>query len=313
VLAPGARTTVEDLGRSGVARFGVPPGGAFDPGALLALNRLLGNADDAAGLEITLSGPELWNTGDEPIALAVAGAALRTPEDGFGTTRRTSTLLLPGNTIVIGPQVDAARAWVGFSGGIDVPVVLGSRSTCTAGGFGGIGGRPLRREDQLRIGASAQSFAEGVGDRTPSEQTARWESGCAQLRILPGPQAHLWPGDPRTDLENTLWTVAPDSDRVGVRLRASDPTFAARLAMSRGIAPEGTVFGAIQITPDGGAIVLGPDRPVTGGYPMPAIVVSADLGVLARLRPGERLRMRRSTRVDAARARSLSPVATSRS
>ena len=83
--------------------------------------------------------------------------------------------------------------------------------------------------------------------------------------------------------------------------------------MSRGIAPEGTVFGAIQITPDGGAIVLGPDRPVTGGYPMPAIVVRADLGVLARLRPGERLRMRRSTRVDAARARSLSPLATSRS
>ena len=174
-------------------------------------------------------------------------------------------------------------------------------------------GPALRREDQLRIGASAQSFAEGVGDRTPSEQTARWESGCAQLRILPGPQAHLWPGDPRTDLENTLWTVVPDSDRVGVRLRPSDPTFAARLAMSRGIAPEGTVFGAIQITPDGGAIVLGPDRPVTGGYPMPAIVVRADLGVLARLRPGERLRMRRSTRVDAARARSLSPLATSRS
>jgi len=282
----GTRTTVEDLGRRDVARFGVPQGGAFDPIALVEANRAVGNPDGAAGLEVTLDGPTLRNAGDEALELAAVGALLHALGGGaVAITARTT--IHPGEGARVASPMPGSRAWLAIAGGIDVPLVLGSRSTCLPGGFGGYRGRPLACGDVLPIGPA--SHRSGTSSSPPAPAPA--PAGPALLRLLPGPDGERWPSDPIPILASTLWEVAPDSDRTGVRLRPLDPTVVdLRLARPAGIPPEGTVLGALQLPPDGSAILLGPDRPVTGGYAMAAVLARADLGVLARLRPGDRVR-----------------------
>jgi UPF0271 protein len=282
----GTRTTVEDLGRRNVARFGVPPGGAFDPLAMVTANRAVGNPDGAAGLEATLDGPTLRNDGDEPLDLAVVGALLLGP-GGADVEASALATIHPGEVARVASPLPGSRAWLAVAGGIDVPLVLGSRSTCLAGGFGGYRGRALAAGDILPIGPASP----GSGSCSSPPGPTRAPAGPALLRLLPGPDPGRWPSDPIPVLESTLWEVERDSDRTGVRLRPLDPTVVGlRLDRPAGIPPEGTVLGALQVLPEGSAILLGPDRPVTGGYAMAAVLARADLGMLARLRPGDRVR-----------------------
>jgi len=290
VVVSGPRTTVEDLGRRRVARWGVPAGGAFDPLALIAANRLVGNDDDAAGLEITLGGPTLENVGDETLAIAVVGAdcsarlvhgAASAPVPGGAVVA-----CAPGDTLRLAFARDGARAWLAVAGGIDVPAFAGSRSTSLVAGFGGLAGRALARGDRLPIGAArGPSSADVWHEPTPA-------AACMPhvLRVLPGPQHDRFPQGVLSALCASAWTVQNDSDRTGLRLTLVDAEPPAALRGVPGIAPEGTTLGALQVPPDGRPIVLGPDRPVTGGYAKPALVIAADVGRLALLRPGDVVR-----------------------
>jgi biotin-dependent carboxylase-like uncharacterized protein len=294
VVSPGPRTTVEDLGRRMVARFGIPPGGAFDPLSLVAANRLVGNDDGAAGLEATLAGPTLRNAGDEPLALAVVGADCdahvergggRPDADGEPVSPGRVVTLAPGDRLRLGFARDAARAWIAVAGGVEVPAVLGSRATCVSAGFGGFRGRPLARDDRLQLGVP-RTAASDLGWREP---LVEHEPAPFALRFVRGPQWELFGEAGIAALRASAWRVQRDSDRTGIRLAAAEAgdAGASALAGVPGIAPEGTTLGAVQVPADGCPIVLGPDRPVTGGYAKPAVVVAADVGRLARLRPGD--------------------------
>jgi biotin-dependent carboxylase-like uncharacterized protein len=287
VTSPGPRTTVEDLGRRMVARHGVPAGGAFDALSLVAANRLVGNHDDDAGLEATLGGPTLVNDGDGEVHVALVGAdcgaSVVAASRARPAERGRALRLAPGDTLRLGFARDAARVWIAVSGGIDVPAVLASRSTCLAAAFGGLDGRALRACDVLTLGAPR---------RAPLATT--WLEAAAPtpviLRVVAGPQADRFPRGALDVLLATRWTVRNESDRTGVRLAPAEDADLDRLRGVAGIPPEGTTLGAVQVPPDGCPILLGPDRPVTGGYAKPAILVAADVGKLARLRPGDGVR-----------------------
>ena len=289
VKQPGPRTTVEDLGRIGVARYGVPPGGAFDGLALRAANRLVGNADGAAGLELTLLGPILENVGDEEVQVALVGTSLDATV-AHGKERRLEPAgrafrLRPSEVLRLAMPLRSARGWLAFGGGVAVPEVLGGRGTYAPGRFGGFEGRFLAAGDELPLGESR-----GV----PSNGT--WTDPAADdpgvLGLLPGPQVSSFGPGVLERLAEVRWTVGPASDRTGVRLSCPDRAEAPALSPPAGIAPEGTTLGAIQIPPDGHPILLGPDRPITGGYGKPALVARVHLGRLAALKPGDTVRFR---------------------
>jgi biotin-dependent carboxylase-like uncharacterized protein len=295
VLSPGPRTTIEDLGRRGVARWGLPAGGAFDACALIAANRLLGNRDDDAGLELTLAGPSLRNAGDEPLAIALSGAdgdaRLVHGAASAPVPVGVAVTLAPADVLRVGRFRDGAREWLAIAGGIAVPRVAGSRSTALGARLGGLEGRVLGRGDALPVGVPQRPVPPSAA--TPWLER-RPPAACMPLllRVLPGPQAEQFGDSGLRALTSTVWRVQSDSDRTGVRLApaADDAPDAAPCAVP-GIPPEGTTLGAIQVPPDGRPIVLGPDRPVTGGYAKPLLVAAVDLGRLAQLRPGDTLRL----------------------
>lgn len=275
VVAPGAFTTIQDLGRNGWASAGVPPSGAMDPFALRAANRLLGNDDNTAGLEITMRGPTLRFDADALIALA--GASVDADLDGIPVPTLETTRIARGSTLKLQQCTTGVRAYLAIRDGIDVPPVLGSRSTLVSANLGGVEGRALQAGDGLRIGG-------GSADGPMRGMQIREHSGI--VRVLPGPQLDAFTKRGRTQFFKQPFRVSPRSDRVGVRFDG-DPI---ELATTADIDPEGVVTGAIQIPGDGLPIVLGPDRPVTGGYAKIATVIAADLGVIAQARPGDSLR-----------------------
>ena len=287
----GACTTVEDLGRQGVAHLGVPAGGAFDPIALAAANLLVGNPAGAAGLELTLGGPELENACGEELRVAMVGADFGAAVmlDGHATAlARDRAVTLPRGAILrAGYAARGARAWLAVGGGIVVPPVLDSRSTNLAAGFGGLGGRALRAGDLLPIGDSSDTAT--LGSWTDADREGI-EASPVMLRLLPGPELARCAPHTIARLADTPWTVAADSNRTGIRLRPASPGSSPGLEGAAGIPPAGTTLGAVQLPPDGLPIILGPDRPTTGGYAKPALVIAADLGRLALLRPGDAVR-----------------------
>jgi biotin-dependent carboxylase-like uncharacterized protein len=295
VIDAGPRTTVEDLGRRGVARWGLPAGGAFDALALIAANRLVGNTDDDAGLEITLGGPTLRNTGDEPLALALTGADLdaRLVHGAASRTVPTGVALVcaPGDVVRTGIARTGARAWLAIAGGIAVPRIAGSRATALGATLGGLDGRALRRGDALTIGVPRRPVPAAPPRGAWREPAPPAACMPIVLRVLPGPQLAAFDGDALGALTTTVWRVLNASDRTGVRLAPVDGAPPAALCGIAGIDPEGTTMGAIQVPPDGRPIVLGPDRPVTGGYAKPALIAAADIGRVALLRPGDTLRL----------------------
>lgn len=296
VLRPGALTLVQDLGRPGFGASGVPRGGAFDPWAARAANRLVGNPDGAAVLEITLAGPTLELDGVAAVAW-VGDSFELTLESGSGPQSRPvaaprgETFLLSGRSRVAigratsrgsgGGGAGGARGWLAVAGGIDVPLVLGSRSTDLAGGFGGFEGRALAAGDRLTsFPAGPQNLnlrrvAPSGDDRPP-----------IRLRIVPGPDERLLAAGGPAALGLREFVVSPLSDRRGIRLAGAELA----LAPHPPLRSQGTLPGAVQIPPSGLPIVLGVDAPVTGGYPWVAQVIEADLGYLAHLAPGARVR-----------------------
>lgn len=267
VVDGGPLTTVQDpIGRRAWRHLGVPVGGAADAWSARLANRLAGNPDGAALLEMTLAGATLRFTAPATIALT---GGLEGALDGLAVPRDTARLLRAGAVLRVesGP---GARGYLAVRGGIDVPLVLGSRSTELRTGFGGYAGRPLRAGDRLPIGRAAGA---------PMRWTGHDPAGGGPIRLTPGPHAE----GPLAALEAGTFTVSPQADRTGVRLEEPLPAGGETSSM-------GLPLGAVQVPPDGRPIVMLVDRPVTGGYLVPAVVARADVGRVAQLRPGDRIR-----------------------
>ena len=277
VLAPGPLTTVQDAGRAGWASVGVPRSGAADrPSADLA-NRLVGNRPGAAVLEVTAGG--LRVRAERTLFVCVTGAPAPVVVDGRPAPFAAPTTLPAGAVLGLGIPRTGLRSYVAVRGGIDVPPVLGSRSTDTLSGLGPV---PLTAGARLPVGAEAgeEPLVDVAPVGAPPDRPV--------LRVLPGPRRDWLADDAWAALVGAPWHVSPDSDRVGLRL--SGPALGR--ARREELPSEGLVPGALQVPPDGAPVLFLADHPVTGGYPVLAVVVTADLGVAAQLRPGDVVRFR---------------------
>jgi KipI family sensor histidine kinase inhibitor len=286
VLEPGSLTLVQDRGRPGLAAIGVGTSGAFDRGAHRLANRLVGNDDDAATLEVLLGGAAFalplgsWvavTGADGPITLddapVVPAHAVRAERDGA--------------ILRVGPATRGLRFAVAVRGGIASAPLLGSRSRDT---LAGIGPLPLRAGDTVEIGAAIERPVPAV-DHIPMDAAPHT---LAELSVRPGPRHGWFTADAWSDLLQEEWTVSARADRTGVRLEGRRLVRRTEFA-GRELASEGMTAGAIQVSPDGVPTILGPDHPVTGGYPVIAVVTDDTLDRLAQLRPGQRLRLRLAT------------------
>ena len=281
-VAPGLLSSVQDLGRPGRGDLGVPPGGAADAHALRLGNLLLGNDEGAAAIEATLSGPTLVF---EAAALVVlAGAPFGATLDGRPVEAWRSFEVPAGGRLVMGRAATGARAYLCVRGGIAAPLVLGSRSTDVATGFGGPSGRPLATGDRLGAGEAVVPPRGRVVDAA----AARWSGPRRLLRLTPGPQEEWFEKEALEALFSRPFRVSASSSRTGVRLEGE-----ALRAPSRSLVTEGVAAGAVQVPPAGLPIVLLVEHPSTGGYPKIGNVISADLSALAQLRPGEEVRFAR--------------------
>ena len=277
VLDPGPLSTVQDRGRPGWASIGVTASGAADRSAADLANRLVGNDPAAAVIEVTAGG--LRVRAERTVLVAVTGAPVPVVAGGRAAPFNAPLTLPAGAVLVLGRPALGLRSYLAVRGGVDVPPVLGSRSTDT---LSGLGPPPLRPGDRLPVGALAaeEPVVDVAAVRPPSTRPV--------LHVLPGPRRD-WLGPAAwTALTESEWTVTAQSDRVGLRL-AGPPLPRAR---EEELPSEGLVPGAVQVPPDGAPVLFLTDHPVTGGYPVLAVVAAADLPAAAQLRPGDVVRFR---------------------
>lgn len=277
VLQPGLCDLVMDRGRAGQGALGVPAGGAADPQAFAAANRLVGNDADAAGLEIVQRGPILRFPRGAVAALTGACFAARR-SSGAPVAWNETLLLAAGETLHLDHARPGCRCWLAVGGGIVVAPLLGSRSTFLPGMFGGHTGRALQAGDCLTLGMAARAVRLRRG-RPPLRDAT------APLRVVAGPQAGQFDDAGLAAFFGSTYRVDTASDRRGMRLIGPPASHARAELPSQGVLP-----GAVQVPPDGQPIILGWDGPVTGGYPVIATVIGADGSRLAQLRPGDAVR-----------------------
>jgi KipI family sensor histidine kinase inhibitor len=284
VVRPGPLATVQDLGRHGLGAVGVPPSGAADTASLIAANRLAGNPDDTAGIELTLGRAVFRCSGQARLAVTGAPATLTITSgaDPAGTTPPTRTVepdaafeLAGGSLLNVGAPATGLRTYVAVTGGIDVPAVLGSRS---ADLLSGLGGGPLRPGDLLPVG---QVRSTGGAAATSARIPAR--GAVVGLRVIAGPRHDWFDRAALATLCGSVYQVTAASNRTGLRL---DGPALARSTDAE-LPSEGTVTGALQVPHDGRPILLLADHPTVGGYPVIAVVASADISLAAQLRPGD--------------------------
>ena len=294
VIDGGLLTTVQDGGRRGHRRLGVPWCGALDPDAARAANRALGNQEGTALLECTATGPTLRFLATTRFAAAGAdlGAVLERADLGpWPVPNGRAVVARTGNVLSMRDRRAGLRAYVAFAGGVTVPDVLGSRATDLVAGFGGYDGRALKAGDHLSLGRAT------AAPEVPDVALAAPPSHPVVVRVVAGPQEDMFTDEARAHLESGTYEVGLLSDRIGCRLIG--PALAHRAAGE--ILSDGMVPGCIQVPPSGQPIVMLGDGPTTGGYPKIATVVSADLGRLGQLVAGDRIRFRVVTIEDAQR------------
>ncbi|MET4075830.1 biotin-dependent carboxyltransferase family protein [Hymenobacter sp. UYCo722] len=296
ILRPGLLTTVQDLGRFGYQQNGIIVSGAMDALALRVGNLLVGNEENAAGLEITLLGPKIRFETDQLVALT--GAHLSPTLNGQPVGRHRPVWVAAGAELAFGPAVAGCRAYLAVAGGVAVPPVLGSRSTYLRAGFGGHEGRALRAGDVLPVGQPS-----GVGVKLV-QQLARSGAAWAAASFTPGPalcplprhrpvlRAVRGPEYAQFSVESqrAFWdepfTITPAADRMGYRLQGPKLE---RLDETE-LLSSAVTFGTVQVPAGGQPIVLLADHQTTGGYPRLAQVISVDWPALAQAAPGQPLR-----------------------
>lgn len=295
VLQPGMFSVVQDLGRLGHQHHGVPVTGAMDEWSHRVANMLVGNADDAAVLECTLTGPAVQFTRDT--LLAVCGAQVRITAGDRPVPMGCAVLLRRGVTLAFGERSSGARMYLAVRGGFATTPVLGSRSTYLPGNFGGHEGRALRKNDRVPLAASDPDAPTLVLERIlvqsglPFVAAARIgtelpDGSPEGVRFIPGPQWSAFSAEARERFVSQPFAISSRSNRMGYRLEGPGLQLTKPLEMIS----EATSFGTVQVPPDGQPIVLMADRQSAGGYPKIAYVASADLPRLAQALPGASIR-----------------------
>jgi antagonist of KipI len=290
VIKPGMLTTVQDAGRWGFQSQGVPVAGPMDPVSHRLANALVGNAGDAATLEVTLLGPEL-EFEDERL-VAVAGAEFALALDGRPAPSNAPFIVAAGSRLRFGARGRGARAYLAVSGGIAVPPTLGSRATHLVSSMGGVNGRALIAGDRLPLGDPARVHGTALA---PQTATVELPNHHARIRVLAGPQVECFAAGALDVLQSAPYTIAQNSDRMGFRLDGP------RLTHAHGadIISDATPLGVLQVPASGQPILLMADRQTTGGYPKIATVIAADIAVAGQLGPGDTLSFEACTPAEA--------------
>jgi biotin-dependent carboxylase-like uncharacterized protein len=285
ILSPGIFTSIQDLGRYGYGRYGVAPSGALDSYALRIANLLVGNRPDQAGLEAMLLGPAIRALAD--IVVAVTGGNLQPRRNKQPIEMWRSHILKKDDILSFDSPLSGFRAYVAVGGGINVPPVMGSRSTNLSSGFGGLQGRTLEKNDIL----SSENYFQDVKTETRAFNAAwipvypnNWS-----LRVIWGPQDDHFPDESRDSFLGASYKMSSDSDRTGIRLQG--PVIRQKPDMQTSIISEGVISGSVQIPGDGKPIIILGET-VTGGYRKIATVISADLPLLGQIKPGDAVRFK---------------------
>jgi KipI family sensor histidine kinase inhibitor len=290
VIEPGLLSTIQDGGRWGHQASGVPVSGAMDWIAYRTANAIVGNEPGSAAVEATLAGPKLRF--DQRTTFAIAGADFGATLDGVRVPHCAAVSAPAGGVLRFNAPVSGARTYVAVDGGIDVPRVLGSRSTHLLSRMGGTQGRTLLQGDRLGLGVETAPQRR----RKPiPEASAYGRSGGARLRVIPGPQTEYFPSEALDTLQQRRFIVSPKSNRMGYRLQG-DPIRALR---DQEMISDAAFTGAIQVPPSGEPILLMADRQTTGGYPQLAVVITADIPLAAQLAPGNWVEFRVCSRSEA--------------
>ncbi|MBR8652630.1 biotin-dependent carboxyltransferase [Achromobacter sp. Marseille-Q0513] len=305
VLKPGLATSVQDKGRQGYYHLGIPPSGALDQYALAAANLLVGNAEDAAVLECTLLGPELLF--HRAALIAVTGATMAPKIDGKPMPCNTALAVPAGSRLSFEFVSAGARACLAVAGGIDVPVVLGSRSTYTLGAIGGHEGRRLKAGDKLAIGQPSPRAR--AGRELPLDLAAHCPK-TQTLRVLPGLYDHRLEPESAATFYQDAWTVTSEADRIGyrykqgraLRFRGREQPFGAGADPSN-IVDACYPIGSIQVPAGVEPIILHRDAVSGGGYAMIGTVISADMDKVGQMQPNQSARFEKVTLEQALAAR----------
>ena len=290
----GALAAIQDAGRPGWARFGVPPGGACDPDGFAVANALLDNPESAAAVEIALGGFAFAARDTTVVAIGGADLGAVVVEEDRRLAPGASHLVHAGRTVRFEGRPAGlergARAYLAVAGGFDVPLVMGSRATHVVGGLGGMHGRGLRAGDTLLGRRAADPSLAGRrwpgGDSPPPGRGIAGFPGPAVVRVVAGPHLDRLARDALERFLDSEWITRSEGNRMGVRL-AGPPV---RRRRSPDLVSLPMTWGAIQVPPDGAPIVLLVDHQTVGGYPLLAIVIRADRSVVGQLAPGDRVR-----------------------
>ncbi|WP_059040561.1 5-oxoprolinase subunit C family protein [Paenibacillus rubinfantis] len=306
---PGLLTTVQDLGRFGVQKYGVIVSGAMDAFALRLANLLVGNAEGEAGLEITLLGPVIRF--EQTALISLCGGDLSPKLNGIPVPLWRTVLAPKGSTLTFGPAKLGCRAYLAVGGGIDVPVRMNSRSTYLRAGIGGYEGRSLVAGDQLSFGEMTPRGSHLLASlaREASKESgafSRWAvfpeilpkyAANPIVQLIPGEEYDLFQEQSQLDLWQEQFAVLPQSDRMGYRFKGRQ----LQMNQSKEMISSAVTMGTVQVPPDGNPIILMADRQTTGGYPKIAQVASVDLPLLAQTNLGARVRFRKITLQEAQR------------
>jgi len=280
VLTPGPLTTLQDLGRFGYGRYGVPPSGALDTFSFRAANLLVGNKENEACLEITMFGLRIKALRD--VAIAVTGGDLRPFYNDKPLSMWVSFILKQGDTLSFRGVKGGCRSYLAIGGGFFLTEVMGSRSTNLSSGFGGLDGRPVKKGD-IFTAHSPHPHLETEGRWFPQDLIPRYSREW-RLRVIFGPQDDQFTEKAKTTFCNSPYQVNPQSDRTGIRM--AGPIIERKPKVQESITSEGVIPGAIQVPGDGQPIIILVEI-VTGGYRKIATVITADLPLLGQIKPGD--------------------------
>ena len=291
IRSPGFLTTVQDTGRFGFQKYGMPVSGAMDIFSLQLANALVGNSPNDACLEVTITGPAIEFTCGGLVA--VTGAGMSPSKNGLPVRNNKSISVKRGDVLSFGELRSGCRSYIAFAGGISIPAVMGSRSTYMRSKTGGLEGRPLKTGDKLQIG---EAVRKPVVSQIPSEWLPQYIAN-KEIRVVSGPEVDSFHIDSLNSFFGSEYEVTENSDRMGYRLSGSALK---TISGTADIISAGLAFGTIQVPGDGQPVILMADRPTTGGYNRIACVITADLTLVAQMKPGDRIKFREVTQTEAA-------------